>query len=510
MHHIKNLKSDVLVLGNNRCAQRLASNLMAHQLSVFQASFDASSTENSIHTLSDTCTIESHGGPGSFDILIRNEDASIKLEAKQIAIAEKSIRTPCFADYGLTATSKVKALSELPLSEFTDTAGSIVFLLGLVKENVPIIARDIMTAALNLKPGNDRKVYILTRNLKVADNGLEALYRDTKDAGVVYIKFTDTVPEIHQSKTGEVDIRFDDEYTRERFQLSPDLVVVDERIEPSDQLAGLANGFKLHTDPAGFIQKENVHRAGVFTNRRGLYAVGLARGILSPAMQIADADDASLEIIQEIESQGAKAQPVAEINPRRCVRCLTCLRLCPYGAIELNTRVSIMPDACASCGLCRAECPQQAISLEQFENENLIDPSKLSLSPEASPSSPHIIAFCCSRSAYQAGQMANWMGHTLPSGLKIVEVPCSGGVSIRHILGAFEAGARGVLVLTCHTDNCHSEYGNRHAHARVAQIQSLLRPIGIDPQRLKTHTLASNMGVEFADIIKQFEDELKR
>ena len=100
--------------------------------------------------------------------------------------------------------------------------------------------------------------------------------------------------------------------------------------------------------------------------------------------------------------------------------------------------------------------------------------------------------------------MARWMGCDLPGGLKIIEVPCSGGISIRHLLSAFESGADGVMVLTCHTDNCHSEYGNHYAHARVRHLQSLLQSIGIDPKRLAVRTLASNMGFEFAERVKHF------
>ena len=510
MNQIKNLTSDVLVLGHTPCAQRITSNLRAHQLSVTQAAFDTAPGDDSIVTLSNARDIKAFGRPGSFEVLIPTHDLSIKIATKQIAIAENSIRMPSFTDYGVSAASNVKALSDVQLSEITDADDSIVFLFGLVKENVPVIAKEIMTTALNLTHGNSRKVYILTRNLKVADNGLEALYRETKDAGVVYVKFTDTTPKMNQSKAGDVNIVFEDEHTRESFQITPSLLVVDERVKPSNHMATIASIFKLHTDRQGFIQKENVHRTGVCTNRMGIYAAGPSRGILSPAMQSDDADDTCLEIFQDIARIDARPQTFAEITPRRCVRCLTCLRLCPYSAIELNTRVSIMPDACASCGLCRAECPQQAIALDQFENANLLDFSKLAKAPEATPSSPSIIAFCCSRSAYQAGQMATWMGHPLPSEVKVVDVPCSGGISTQHILGAFKAGASGVLVLTCHIDNCHSEYGNRYAHARVAQIQDLLDPIGIDPKRLMTRTLASNMGFEFAEIIKQFEDELKR
>ena len=100
------------------------------------------------------------------------------------------------------------------------------------------------------------------------------------------------------------------------------------------------------------------------------------------------------------------------------------------------------------------------------------------------------------------------MGYSLPPGLKIVEVPCAGSLSRDHIFSAFKNGSDGVLVLTCHKGNCHSEYGNTYAHRRVDQISDLLSQLGFEPERLAYRTLASTMGMEFSERVNAFEDAL--
>ena len=100
------------------------------------------------------------------------------------------------------------------------------------------------------------------------------------------------------------------------------------------------------------------------------------------------------------------------------------------------------------------------------------------------------------------------MGYVLPSGLKIVEVPCSGGISRDHLFTAFSKGADGVLVLTCHKGNCHSESVNIYAHQRVDQLSDMLPQLGFEPGRLAYKTLASNMGTEFAETVSVFEKDL--
>jgi len=79
---------------------------------------------------------------------------------------------------------------------------------------------------------------------------------------------------------------------------------------------------------------------------------------------------------------------------------------------------------------------------------------------------------------------------------------------LSHILTAFTSNSDGVMILTCHEGNCHSEVGPRHAQQRVEQIWDHFRSIGLEGGRLVKKTLASNMGVEFAGALVEFERQL--
>ncbi|MFH1982162.1 MAG: hydrogenase iron-sulfur subunit [Pseudomonadota bacterium] len=507
---ITELTADVLVLGAGRCATRLVSNLSGRSLSVIVTTpgddAEIGASGPLVTTLPPMRVKQVCGGPGEFQVRLDGGEGQYSAAVKQIAVATGHMRTPCFGSYHLTPGAAVRSLTEALAPDGARVEGAVAFLVGLTIDSNPVITREVMSAAMALHTDKRGTAYILTKNLKVADDGLEALYRETKTAGVTYIKFTRTEPEITQDDAGRVTIVFEDETTRESFRLTPDLVIVDEKIGPSPALPELADRFKLHKDSAGFIQKENVHRSGVLTNRRGVLAVGPARGVLPPIAQLADADDAALTIDRFIGGCDDPRLPAAEINPGQCIKCLTCYRLCPYGAIHLNTKPAILPAACESCGLCVAECPKEAISLAPLALGQIKNLMAAALSDAAAP---RIIAFCCSRSAVPAHRMAGAMGGALPAGLTVVAVPCAGGISLQHILAAFEKQVHGVLVMTCHMDNCHSENGNRFARTRVTQLQGLLASIGIGAERLAFHTLASNMGNEFSRITNGFEARLK-
>ena len=386
----------------------------------------------------------------------------------------------------------------------------IGFLTGLVEESNPVITEEIIRCALKLQQEFNCQTYIFTGNLKVAGNGLEALYRQTKKAGTVYMKFTETIPDIQVEKNGTVTITYLDEIIREPFKLNPDVMVVDETLHVSAFSRDLSNKLKIDTGPDGFIQSDNVHRATVFTNRKGIFVSGFSRGVQTKANWQADVGSTALAVLN-LYHQPPEEQPgKAEINfTGHCVGCLTCFRVCPYGAISLDPKVVVDPLACESCGICAAECPRFAIKINAPVGMAISD--KIPEGEKATDIGnfiPAITIFSCSRSAKGAGDLASCMGYDLPSGLKIVEVPCAGSISQEHLLTAFSKSADGVMVLTCHNGNCHSEYGNIYAHQRVDQLSDMLPQLGFEPERLAYKTLASNMGTEFAETVHAFENAI--
>jgi coenzyme F420-reducing hydrogenase delta subunit len=123
---------------------------------------------------------------------------------------------------------------------------------------------------------------------------------------------------------------------------------------------------------------------------------------------------------------------------------------------------------------------------------------------------PELLIFGCARSAGQALALCRLSGQPIPAGVHFVEVPCGGAVATRHLLAAFESGADGVMLCTCHTDNCQSETGNRVAHKRASIVKKQLLAAGVDVERLRISTVAANMGVELVHEIEAFAAEIRK
>ncbi len=518
-----------LIIGSSSCAVNSAKELLESGNEIIIAlnrnedpsaigKFRAAGIDPAL-IMTDTKILSCRGCAGDFTILMEKGGENISKNISGIVIAEEYVKKPNFAAFGLKSAPGIISISSLsgnvtPVNipfEKLPHAGQTVFLTGLGYESNPITAEEIMFASLKFQTDFNLQTYILTGNLKVAGNGLEKLYRETKTAGTVYFKFTNTSPRILQDNEGKIVIELIDEITQLNFRITPALTIVDETISPSGYLKELAVVFGLHTGADGFLQSGNLHRTGIYTNRKGVFVAGPSRSVLNTVDNTTDSANAAI-LTSRIGVAGEKElKPTAEIRSGSCVRCLTCYRCCPYRAIDLSIKPTVMPGACEGCGICFAECPSNAISMKFQDGRDFSDQIKdVGGVVAAKSSSPRIIAFCCSRSAFRAKKLALCMGHMLPVNLKVVEVPCSGFISKEYILSAFQNSAEGVLVLTCHAGNCHSEDGNIFVRHRVEQLKETFSQMNFDKERLEIKTLASNMGYEFAQLTDNFEKTLNK
>jgi len=522
------LAGKTLIFGNGICAGHIAQQLAGRGFKIIVATQDKSldfklsatfpgKKGKTAEVLTGVKLVSCNKSAENFDLLFTGNGEKVSKTAATIVLAEKEERKPDFSLYGVLPSTNVISLSELTRSlsgnriakkKFSKVE-KIVFLTGLFKESHPVIAKEIMEASLQLQSDFRIQTYILTKNLKVASNGNEALFRETKKNGVVYIKFTDTIPNTHQGKDGMLSIEFDDEMIGKKFRLTPDMIVVDETICPSDYLDDLVKILRLDADLNGFAQADNVHRLSVFSNRKGILVAGSSRSIQSRVDQIIDASNAAIAAIEPENSNTVDSKDTAEIKSGLCVRCLTCYRICPHRAVFLNTGLLVDSSACEGCGICVAHCPRGAIKFNG-QDPFVLPKEKLRTGDTKKDGKflPLIYAFCCSRSAGEAGELASCLEQYLPGNLKIVEVPCAGSVSYEHIFTAFKNGVDGVLLLTCHEGNCHSESGNIYAKGEVKKITDMLLLVGFEKERLVLKSLASNMGMEFAEIVKSFEKKI--
>ncbi len=469
-------------------------------------------TASGVQILNNTQLAGAAGMPGDFKVWLAEAEEVTEKRVGAIVVSGDVAVKPLNDAYDLELDEKVITQSQLEQRLAEDAAGmagkSIAFVAGLAQPGNPLSMERIFRSALTLTAQKDCSVYIYVGDLKVASDQMERLYMETRDNGALYFKLKEA-PAVSQNN-GSLAVRYADPVIRKEVELEPDMIVVEEAIQPNGANAELAELLRIDLSPSGFLQTDNVHRYPVATNRAGIYVVGAGRRVKKINGAMMDAENTALQITELLGDGTKTVSTGTTLDAGKCTFCLTCYRCCPHGAIywedESNTIIS--PVACQGCGICASECPMDAIQIDQFSDTEVKDRIKTSVAQEAK--ADKIVAFCCQNSALEAGQMAQEFKMELPEGLQIVHVPCAGKVDLDYILTAFVEGADAVLVLACHPGNCKSERGNTFAQWRVKEAQRMLTEIGMDADKLRFETLAANMGSDFARIVNEMAASLKQ
>jgi coenzyme F420-reducing hydrogenase delta subunit len=123
---------------------------------------------------------------------------------------------------------------------------------------------------------------------------------------------------------------------------------------------------------------------------------------------------------------------------------------------------------------------------------------------------PNIIAFCCRWCSYSAADLAGSMRIKYPANVKIIQVPCTGRVAIKHILNAIENGADGVFLSGCLLGDCHYVSGNEMATTLIKYVKKLFIDMGIEPERVNMYYNSASMGPQFAETCRTFTEIIRR
>ena len=123
---------------------------------------------------------------------------------------------------------------------------------------------------------------------------------------------------------------------------------------------------------------------------------------------------------------------------------------------------------------------------------------------------PKIVAFCCNWCSYPAADAAGISRLQYPANIRIVRVMCGGRVTTGLVLKAFELGADGVLVATCHFEDCHYIFGAKRASEVHKIAEGLVKILGIEPERLRLEWISAAEAPKFAKVVKELVEAVKK
>jgi len=194
----------------------------------------------------------------------------------------------------------------------------------------------------------------------------------------------------------------------------------------------------------------------------------------------------------------------AVVDQRKCMACLTCQRICPYGAPVVQAYSTIRPEYCQACGLCAPECPAQAISMASYDVEEIRRSMCETVGEKPREGTqPVIVAFLCT---HHVGVH----GFRVPEGVRAVPVHCTSRVDVLDILKAFECGADGVAVVRCGVGKCKYRGTGNRVRSRIERAGELLASAGVDRQRTALLVAEGTDGDSYYSVCSDFLDTIRK
>ncbi|UCD90216.1 MAG: FAD-dependent oxidoreductase [Desulfobacterales bacterium] len=237
-------------------------------------------------------------------------------------------------------------------------------------------------SALKLKEINaDMEVFILYRDLR--PYGLrEDLYRKARSAGIYFIRYnSDQAFNVDVDQENLV-VTFSDRMLGRLMEIRPDLLILASAIVPEMENP-LTQLYKVPLNQDGFFAEAHVKLRPVDFATDGVFVCGLAHAPKSIDESITQAQAAAARAVTVLAKENIKLGGIiSHIVPELCSGCLSCIQVCPFGAItfdEEQSAAQVNSALCKGCGACSATCFSDAPVLIGFDNNQIYTQIKSAL-----------------------------------------------------------------------------------------------------------------------------------
>jgi heterodisulfide reductase subunit A len=345
------------------------------------------------------------------------------------------------------------------------------------------------------------EVNICYMDLRAAGRWYEEYYKTVREMGVNFIR--GNAADVLDNGKNNI-VRVEDTLGGGIVLIESDLVVLSVGMNPSTGTLDIARlvGAKMGEDL--FLNPLHPKIEPVDTVLEGIFIAGTCSGPKPIQEAIVEANAAASRASTFLlEDEMEVDLTTACIDPLTCIECEVCKGSCNYSAVTREEgRLMVEDVSCKSCGKCASSCPAGALEFRGLTDSQIEAQIKGIL--DQAPGS--IVALCCQHCSYNAADLAGLAKSRYSPRIKIVRTPCTGRISMNHILTAFANGASGVMVAGCMEDDCHFVDGNLAAKEKVKKIREIIELLGFDGRRVGMFNMSSSMGKRWVESVMEMEE----
>ena len=353
-------------------------------------------------------------------------------------------------------------------------------------------------------PDLDVKVFYI--DMRAFGKGFEDLFRRSKGMGVRYIRgLPGSVQEDPKSK--DLILTVENTATNRLEKHRAEMVVLAVGVKPPKDMKVIQEMLALQKNSDGFYLEAHPKLQPVDSATRGIFFAGCAEGPKDIKDAVTQASAAAARAIRLMNPKQLRVEAItAEVVPNECTSCGICAKVCPFGAITVDTRAktpaSVTVAACSGCGTCAAECPSNAIMMHHFTDGQI--EAQIDAILEQDPLQ-RVLVFACNWCSYAGADFAGVSRFQYPPNARLIRTMCSGRVSEKFVWRAFEKGSPVVLVSGCHIGDCHYLNANHWTERRVKRMQKKMEKMGLRQERLQLEWISAAEGLRFKEVMEKME-----
>jgi heterodisulfide reductase subunit A len=338
-----------------------------------------------VHNLTEAVAVDGH--IGNFKVTIQSGEAKDTLYVGAIIVATGAKEyKPTEYLYGQHDSIMTQHEFEKKLADGNSDYKNVVMIqcVGSRNEERPYCSRICCTHAvknaLKLKELNPKAdIFVLYKDMRTY-GFKEDYYAKASDLGVRFIRYDDeNLPVVEKGDDGNVKVTVMDQVLDRPVVFSPDALVLSAAVIPNEDNLKLSQLLKAQLSRDKFFLEAHMKLSPVDFSTEGMFLAGLAHSpkfVNETLYQASAAVSRACTILSKdhLEVGGI----ISEVEPGKCVACLTCVRTCPYFVPQIDSTGAAKIDVatCRGCGICAAECPVKAIQLKHFTDKQIVEKAK--------------------------------------------------------------------------------------------------------------------------------------